>query len=247
MIESGNSVLDDPTQWWTYIPAPAEVNRHKFQKRLDRIAGVTASGMSALRLIWGWDSRIIINGEWRQRYAWHTVTLPSGDTIDLAAPRWYIEELLEPAQYMEQWSVEALGPPPKNGFYIACYPIAVHEYQNRCCVEKWAATRTICYGRYKQPGDEELARVERAVQLRDRERMYNRPDEPMSLEVLAECRKLHYEWDKQKKERLHDKVEDCVGEFIRVFGENFASTDPGRHHHGKYHFLNKGIWQQKST
>jgi hypothetical protein len=238
MIETGHPILDNPKEWSTYIPAPSDVNQKKYQKKLDQIAGKSSGGLSCLRLIWGWDSRVIINGEWRQRYAFHTVTLPNGDTVDLATPRWYIEELVEPAQYREEWeqSVAELGPVPPNGFYIACYPIAVHEDGKACCYRRWEEERRRCVGGYKAPGEQELELVEYAVRERDKAKMYNRPDEPMSAEVLKECFELHYAKKQEAKDRLRAKAKACVDDFIKVFGDNFASTDPTRHRWGKYHW-----------
>jgi hypothetical protein len=255
-IESrASDLLNNPLKWGQYIPPPAEVDEKDFQKRIDQVAGVSpTSGMSVLKLVWGWHALVRLNGEWRQRYAFHSVTLPSGDVVDIAVPRWFLEELLEPVQYWEEWEktrwtvdertqtvVDSLGSPPPNGTYVAAFPIAQHEHNKKCCLRRWAADRRRCVGDYRPPSDQDLEMIQKAVRLREEAKQHNRPDEAVPQEVLDECFKLHY----QKKAKWEDDVayhsKMLSQDFINVYGGNFSSTDPVRWKHGKYRFQNGSI------
>lgn len=243
-------ILDNPSSWAQHIPAPSDVNLKKFQRRLDRITGRTPSGRSRVRLVWGWGSeaRVWHRGEWRARYRFHTVHLPSGDQVDLAVPRWFLEELVEPAQYRDQWNelrydwsgpepVDITGPPPEGGWYVPLALVAAHKDGKRCCLEEWAANRRQCWGNYKTPGDSELEMIERAVRLRDQAKQFNRPDEPMSEEALEDCRKVQFE-KKQKYEEdqaYHYKM--IVEGFMHTMGDLITSDDPTVHKWGTRHFL----------
>jgi hypothetical protein len=210
--------------------------------------------MSVIRLVWGWDVVVRLNGEWRQRYVFHTVTLPNGDTVDIATPRWFLEELLEPVQYVEQWEqsrwtvdpdsrtmIDTLGPPPAGGTYVAAYPIARHEHKRHCCLRRWAAERKRCVGDYTQPGDAELEMLRNAYQQREAAKCYNRPDEPIANEVLEECFKLHYEKKKKWEDDVAYHAKMLSQDFVNTFGENFTSDDPVRWKHGKYRFQQGSI------
>ena len=85
-----------------------------FQKRLDQIVGVSPSGHSIVKLIWAWDARKWENtewdsfgnataGEWRQKYRALTVDIGDGDYVDIAPPRWILEERFEPESIAVSW------------------------------------------------------------------------------------------------------------------------------------------------
>jgi hypothetical protein len=242
--------LNDVRQWGDagMVSPPSDFNRKKFQKKLDQIAGISvSSGLSIIRLIWGWESLITVNGEVRQRYAFHTITLPNGDNVDIATPRWFLEELIEPAQYKKEWErarytieglelIDSIGPPPSNGLYLPAMPIARHESGNQCCVRLWAEERRRCVGTYRVPGEDTLDVIRKAVRERDKLKAQN-PHEALPQDVMEECFALHYQKKKQWKEDMGYHVRQCINDFIHVYGENFASTDPSRHHWGKYAFL----------
>lgn len=240
--------LNDPLTWCEYVPPPSDVRIKSFQKKLDRIAGVSSAGLSVLKLVWGWESQEWKAGSWRLRYVFHTVALPSGDVVDLAAPRWFLEELVEPIQYREEWErnrytvdedsveiVDILGPPPPSGWYVPATLIAEHDETRQCCDMLWESRRR-CWGRYRAPSDDTLEMVAEAVRLREQAKMFNRPDEPLSRESFEDCWKQHFRQKDEWHARRRGKVDAIVGDFIHVFGENFSSIDPARHFHGKYKF-----------
>jgi hypothetical protein len=243
-------VLDNPSQWARVIPAPSDVNQRKFQRRLDRITGRTPSGRSRVRLVWGWspEARVWHRGEWRARYRFHTVHLPSGDQVDLAVPRWFLEELVEPAQYKDQWNalryewdgiepVDVTGPPPEGGWYVPLALVAAHDGDKGCCVAEWAAQRRKCWGSYKPPTDSDLEMIQRAVKLRDQAKQFNRTDEPMSKEALEDCRKVQFEKKKQYDEDMAEHYENIIRGFMNTMGPLITSDDPTVHRWGTRHFL----------
>jgi hypothetical protein len=247
MIATDTPLLNNPSEWGAYIPAPTDFNRRQFERDLVRIAGKSPSGDPVLRLVWGWEATFLHRGERRLKYAFHTIQLPSGDYVDIGTPRWYIEELVLPAQYREEWErmrytvdginlIDDLGPPPPV-MYLTCLPVARHEAGKACCERLWAESRRSCWGEYKAPGERELEVARYAVKERDRAHMDGRPDEPLKAEVLADCFKLQHEKRQRDDKRLKDKVTDVVDNFMRTFGGNFTSTDPSRHHHGRFKFL----------
>lgn len=254
VTQAGLSLLDDPRQWGEVIPPPADVDVKQFQTYLNRIAGRNAEGKPILRLVWGWspEAREWRAGDWRFKYRFHTVYLKTQDLhIDLAVPRWFIEELVEPAQYLEQWElhryqasesggsvVDVLGPPPvADGWYQHARTIAVHSDGRKCCELLWASQRRACWGFYRPPGEIDLSVVSRAVNQRDAERQLNRPDEPLSPEVFRLCAQAQFEAKQQREDRINQRVSDLIDDTVRTHKFSWTSDDPSVLKHGKYHFL----------
>lgn len=93
-----------------------EFDVDKYQKALNRITGVSPSGAPVVRLTWAWDARkwentewdgfgVATNGEWRQRYRALSIDIGEGDYVDIAPPRWMLEQLHEPAQLAQSWEL----------------------------------------------------------------------------------------------------------------------------------------------
>jgi hypothetical protein len=87
-----------------------------FQKRIDRIVGVSPSGHSIVKLLWAWDARKWENtawdefgnatsGEWRQKYRALTIDIGNDDYVDISPPRWILEERYEPQAIAESWEL----------------------------------------------------------------------------------------------------------------------------------------------
>lgn len=247
-----NSLLNDPKEWGAFIPAPTDVNVKKFQQKLTRIAGRSAiSGKPVLRLVWGWDAeaRDWRCGEWRARYRFHTVILNNNLKIDLSVPRWFIEELVEPIQYMDAWRqarthideatgelIDVLGEPPRDGMYVWARTIADHGQTGECCRRMWESKRLPCWGQYRQPSDVDLAMAEAAVRAREESKQFNRPDEPLSPEVFADVMAAQFAFQEEKDNRLKQRASDMVDDFVNTHKHSWISDDPSVHKHGKYHF-----------
>lgn len=89
---------------------------HLFQRRIDKIVGLGPSGHSIVRLSWAWDCRKWENtawdsfgnatgGEWRQKYRALTIDIGNGDYVDIAPPRWVLEERYEPQAIAQSWEL----------------------------------------------------------------------------------------------------------------------------------------------
>src|ERR1043165_7295501 len=81
-------------------------NCHSWQRKCDQIVGISPSGHSIVQLKWAWDCRKWENtewdsfgnatkGEWRQKYRALTVDIGNDDYVDIAPPRWVLEERFE--------------------------------------------------------------------------------------------------------------------------------------------------------
>jgi hypothetical protein len=87
-----------------------------WQKKADKIVGVSPSGHSIVKLVWAWDARKWENtewdfagnataGEWRQKYRALTIDIGNDDYVDIAPPRWILEERFEPEQIAQSWEL----------------------------------------------------------------------------------------------------------------------------------------------
>lgn len=111
------SFYDDEKNWTAAgIWRAPSFDVENYQKKLDRIVGVSASGHSICRLSWAWDQRkwqntkwdihgFATEGEWRQKYKVLTVEIGDDSYVDIAPPRWVLEERFEPGQYENSWEV----------------------------------------------------------------------------------------------------------------------------------------------
>lgn len=87
-----------------------------WQKKAGKIVGLSASGHSIVKLIWAWDARKWENtnwnsygqateGEWRQKYRALTLPIGGDDYVDIAPPRWILEERFEPEAIAQSWEL----------------------------------------------------------------------------------------------------------------------------------------------
>lgn len=87
-----------------------------YQKRIDQIVGLSPSGHSVVSLVWAWDAHRWENtewdafgnatkGEWRQKYRALSVEIGGDDYVDIAPPRWILEERFEPEAIAQSWEL----------------------------------------------------------------------------------------------------------------------------------------------
>lgn len=108
-------IYDDERRWADAgIFAAPLFDAPSFQKRIDKITGVSPSGHSIVRLSWAWTCRkwentawdsfgVATEGEWRQRYRALTVEIGNDDYVDISPPRWVLEERFEPQAIAVSW------------------------------------------------------------------------------------------------------------------------------------------------
>lgn len=114
--EQAHELYDDPTKWGTFgIWEQPAFDVEGFQSRINAICG-TSLGQPVVRLVWSWDKRCreayytawdaFGNGttlEWEYKYRVARIPIGGGDTVDICAPRWILEQRYEPGQYAPSW------------------------------------------------------------------------------------------------------------------------------------------------
>lgn len=208
-LESSDRYLiyNNPLNWGDagINHAPADVDVVAYQKRINQICGVSASGHPIVRLKWAWDARewsncewdafgIATKGEWRQTYRFLTVKVGE-EYVDISVPRWVLEERFEPGQYEDSWDAsryvydddlgcakDVMGEMPRDGIYKMIWSVGMictHDANRKCCERAQELERSFCWGYYKTPGDKELEMLGRAVQERDSGDLRASPHDPL--------------------------------------------------------------------
>ena len=123
---------NDPARWTDagIYRAPL-FDCHSFQRKLDRICGLSPSGNSIVRLRWAWDCRKWENtawdefgnatgGEFRQKYRALTIEIGDNEYVDISPPRWILEERFEPEQIAASWEATRYRVEPKLPLPLTC-------------------------------------------------------------------------------------------------------------------------------
>src|ERR1051325_10734596 len=112
-----HEAYDDQSRWAEAgIYKPPLFDAKGCQKKIDKIVGVSPSGHSIVQLVWAWEARKWENtawdefgnataGEWRQKYRALTVEIGNDDYVDIAPPRWLLEERFEPEAIAQSWEL----------------------------------------------------------------------------------------------------------------------------------------------
>ncbi len=99
--DSRHERLNNPLCWWQTLNPPF-LNRAKFQKKIDKIVGLSERGQSIIMLRWAWESSYEMFGKLKQRYSFLTLEI-KGQEIQFSVPRWVIEQRIEPEQFRPSW------------------------------------------------------------------------------------------------------------------------------------------------
>jgi hypothetical protein len=258
LIREKHPTYDNPQKWGSpgiwQVPA---FDVAAFQKRIDAIVG-TSDGKPIVRLVWAWDSKKIVASKWnefgqaleferRANYRFITVTLDSGDEVDISVPRWILEQRLEPGQYHDSWEAsryvfdpasnvkrDIKGPPPGDGWYIYLRTIAEHEEDESCCERAWNSVRRRCWGYYRLPAEKDLHVLKKAIALRDADPRRVNPHEPLPDGVITEAERLAYAQEQKAEEKRIEVIHDGLGDWMRTHGWKAFESDPSVLKHGKY-------------
>lgn len=95
---------------------PPAFDVQAYQKRINKIVGLSPSGQPVVQLKWAWDCRKWENtewddfgnakaGEWRQKYRALTIEIGNDDYVDISPPRFLLEERYEPEALAESWEL----------------------------------------------------------------------------------------------------------------------------------------------
>ena len=112
----GHFLFDNQGRWASegIFTRPTGFDADRYQKSLDEIFGLSATGQPICRVSWAWEQRRWVNlkfdefgnaleGEWRQKYRALTLEIGNDEYVDIAPPRWVLEERFEPGQYEASW------------------------------------------------------------------------------------------------------------------------------------------------
>lgn len=222
----------------------------EFQRKLDKIAGLSSNGRPNVRLIWPADadesiSMHMVKGEKRARYRLYTQvyeatgTTPAGVAfveeidVDITLPRFIIEEFHEPHE-------EAFNPATEEntgqGYYTHLWTVAHHD--DKCCGGREAtAEGELCLGLYREPGERDLEELKRRIRLRDSEKRYRAVGERMTdAEAVAVARDTRSQIESMEQRRQADYYLALMDAF-KTHGFKLFTDDPSVLRHGKYHFL----------
>lgn len=173
---------------------PALFDKAAYQRRIDGICGLNEYGGPNVLLTWcpsqenysrwfcEWDEAGFgTKTELRATYVYDTLDDGQGNELELPPPRWALKQFMPPAQYLltddqVRWKkaitgknnqrtfVKELRPArPHDGIYVPLLRIGAHT--DYCCREE-KKHGLKCWGRYAEPGEEQLLILRAAVDAR---------------------------------------------------------------------------------
>jgi hypothetical protein len=246
---------NDCTTWGqkaVYTPPSFPVEQ--YQERINRICGLAPNGEPVVRLVWAaskecfskfycvWDSMGFgVLTELRAKYRFATVEINAIDNIDIPAPRWMLEDRVDPAQFAatyeqtrwvwnedEQRQVERR---PRmdlsKGYYAPLLTIAQHGL----CCKKARVNKVVCWGEYKEPDETELIMLRQAVEKRDLSEKQS-PFEALTRETLEtgdrECVDAQARLRAERLEKMSNAIDDNPLKFLSYFtGVGFGEKVKG--------------------
>lgn len=208
-----------------------------FQRRIDKIAGISSNGRSNVRLIWPADSdeqisMHTVGGVKRARYALWTDTFECRSTspeglevvefvdVDITPPRFIFEQFHETAE--EEFSPGARG----DGRYSHLFTVAHHD--EKCCNGKEAARGELCLGLYREPGDADLTELQRRIKARDTASHGHRAGQRISEGELAEDIANLRAWEQSYDTHVREGFLDAAKNSLAVHGWKLFNHDPGK-------------------
>jgi len=108
-------IYNDQTKWATSgIFKQPSFDVKAYQRKIDRIVGLSPSGHSIVQLKWAWECLKRENiawdefgnateSEWRQKYRALSIDIGNDDYVDISPPRWILEERFEPEALAVSW------------------------------------------------------------------------------------------------------------------------------------------------
>ena len=254
-----DDVLDNPKRWEVEMRPPA-FSVLAFQRQLDRITGVSG----AVKLVWCPDWKVFKSRRVMENVTEQTTPAQSAltDTLgrSVAPPRWMLVERVEPEQYVPDWNNNRWFSDPRDGYqydlrgpcpseYFRWYmTIAAHD---RLCCEQRHSSNFVCWGYYKHPGEQELAKV-----ARDWRKTLADPVDPHAPAVAI--RETQHERDSAtemqharegKKEDNRLRAKDALsvyqpselGQLLAAAKERYVVTAPGKQIHNTV----EKIWEKE--
>lgn len=161
------------------------------------------------------------------------------DYVYISCPRWLLLEVSHISQYKDSWEanswvsdddflggrkrIRAIEPP--EFMYSHFKIIAEHDaplLKNAMppCCEQMLAQNRICYGRYKEPSDEDIASVRRVRENQDKAGVTQRNDEDRSTKLLQDAAASTRYFIKRAQEQRATQIKDVMlGNSKLFFGD----------------------------
>lgn len=225
--------FDDPENWLMgdfKQPPWSPEKIAEFQKRLDS----AFEAPNGIVLAWSGDRRygevfLNENGDIERKppllFAEQTVN--EKDYIYISCPRWLLMEVIHGSQLESGWE-EASVTYDKTGIKTRIRPETPPEYMYQhfkiiadheqtitlgdippCCARMMAQNR-VCYGKYREPSDADIALVGATRQNMNRNGITQRNDEERSKKVLMDGTIMTKHFIKRAKEQQAQRVKDVM-------------------------------------
>jgi hypothetical protein len=233
------------------IIAQPDFDLKGFQKKINKIVGLSADGKEIIRCRWAWDADCFslfytkwlpegtpIDSEMRAKYRFTTLEVDSETKVDICPPRFVMEERLDPAQYYDSWEANRwqydaklkrkvpLRPaPPREGYYMFWYFVSLHDPGNKCCFRA-AKSDAECYGLYREPGQIDLDGIAAIRGKLDRDKNRPNPYAPIGPEVLQAVQRDTEAAEKDRAEARRAAGEENRREYENILAPEVAYSLP---------------------
>lgn len=215
LLDETKSPYNDPSHW-DDNQVPPFFDVEGFQKRIDKIIGLSRDGHPIIKLMWAPQ---VWSPWWNDPDYWVSYTKEHGY---IYAQRWVFLQRMEPGSYALAWSQthpETEPPPPE---YYAFFSLAAEhdkeiiEGEPACCFNEWqkrdnAGRRMYlrCWGIGRDPNESDLDRIRVAVKYRESQPWHN-PHVPLSQEEMWRIRLRGMTVEKEKKLASYAIMDDIV-------------------------------------
>jgi hypothetical protein len=239
--------LDNPARWYQYMRP--WLDQERWQQRIDQLVGVSKDRKPIIRIVWGQDVTQRVLGTTELPRYWTKRRNENGNLTYYTVPRWMLEKRLEIEQYAGSWEEKRwgyqdengtpidAGPPPEE-YYTFAYLIAEHEAINpsdgwpACCTRKFYEDRGRCWGRYKQPGDDDLELIAQAVRQMEADKFRN-PYAPLTVQELIETEVAANMQAERAQEQFENYEQEMWKDMLKLHGHRLFEGPNSFHDMGQ--------------
>ncbi len=218
----------------------------EFQKRLDSAFGAENAFLLVWsgdrtygdKFFTDWDIHGNPKGELEAKPLLLFKEISVGPTsyIYVSAPRWMIVEVHHGSQLEAGWDESSwVTDPdmttgrkrirdfqPPEFFYAYFRTIAEHEEFTIqgvpfCCAHRWNKSKSVCYGKYREPNDTDIAAVRQIRINQDKSGVVQRNDEARCAKILKDGNAMTGHFVKAAQRQKMTSVKDMMLEFPQNF------------------------------
>lgn len=161
-----------------------------WQRRINNITGLSPTGFPIVRIAWAPDLYHVVNGELVRKYHIFRAQIDDVGVVEIAPPRFILEERIEPAMLEANWNAARMGPLTAEGMYRQIRYIA--EHSNNCCAivnhlwRQGKLPQDECFGKFRRPGEDILNQLAATWRQIEKHRKTN-PMQPLTEADLDEA------------------------------------------------------------